>query len=749
MAYEDLTAFDEVNGDQLTVTSTTATAVDVADAAILSDNYGAGYFGATFEHHIRVTIGSDTFQGMDYPANVWVVANSVDGMESWGSETLELQAWQNDDDAYLKIIERDGDTSDTSIALSVDTVYYLKIVRTSSTALEVRIYSNEAMTTHVDTISVTIATTTYQYLCVFSAADWGGDPFLWSGVVSHVDIAPSGGTAHAASGAVAAVSSVTGVAEVAFSASGAVQATSSVTGTARVAYAVSGAVAAVSSVTGTASIGEDLAASGAVTAVSSVTGTATVAFAAAGAVAAVSSVTGAAGVAMPASGTVAGVSSVTGAAGLAFAVSGAVSAVSSVTGAAGVAFAAAGDVAGVSSVTGAATMAYAAAGAVAGVSSVSGRATNRLALDCADNGDGFCTLSFPSAGSDVVWLIADAVLLIETASGEALVESGLDARKDLSAIRYYSGLTGADLDELLPSITGDDVALSWNDVSADLQILSRKPAGGDYIELDRPSGTSYADADLADDTWTYRLDAYDEVGNVAASNEEEAVVNVGPAPPTGLSLAHDNGTKETTLTWTASVSADAAGYNLYTSALNGAVRLTGTPTDCGDVEVKVVDNTGVTGRLEWLLRTYNASGIEEAGIDAMVHIDLVNGERTLRPNTPTISSATAISAGQAEVQVAYTGEGAAGTATTVRIYADDGAGGAVDYVTPVCTIILGETSEPQARTGLTAGLDGQKTYALVARARTSAGTEDTNTTETEVTTDSLAPTTPTLAAVVS
>ena len=371
------------------------------------------------------------------------------------------------------------------------------------------------------------------------------------------------------------------------------------------------------------------------------------------------------------------------------------------------------------------------------------RALLRLVLDCARVVAASRILTFPSGGEEA-WLVADAELVRATTDGAGTVAADLLARRDLSAIVPVGDLTIADVQEMwLDALALNHAELTWGEVATTSRILLRKDGAGSFAEIAQPSyyDLSYTDGPLADDAYDWRLDTYDDAGNVGESNVFEATVAVGPAPPSALSLSHNDGSGLTTLSWTAS--ADATGYNLYTSTVDGPVRLTGTPTDLGNVVTTDVDNSSTTGEMTYLIRAYNAT-VEEANIEQMVKIDLTGGVQILTPNSPSIVSGVAIAGGQVRVVASYVGEGADGVAATIRVYSNDGAGGAVSYVTPVATGTLRATAAYQVATLDTAGLDGQKTYKLVARARTAVGVEDTNTVEIEVLTDSVLPTPATL-----
>jgi len=201
-----------------------------------------------------------------------------------------------------------------------------------------------------------------------------------------------------------------------------------------------------------------------------------------------------------------------------------------------------------------------------------------------------------------------------------------------------------------------------------------------------------------------------------------------------------------TLTWTASGSADVDHYAIYRGDWGVPVELSAAVHDTDAASPWEDDVTGLTGRYVYLVRAVDSAGNEEANLSQMVVVDLLNGAQMLRPNSPIIAGAEAIAAGQVRIHAIYDRHGETGVATSIRMYSNDGAGGAMDWDTPVGTVSL-----PSGQVFFfvdvdSAGLDGAKTYLVGVRARTDAGIEDANTNTESVLTDALAPDAPVLTA---
>ena len=286
----------------------------------------------------------------------------------------------------------------------------------------------------------------------------------------------------------------------------------------------------------------------------------------------------------------------------------------------------------------------------------------------------------------------------------------------------------------------DRVRVSWDEASdADEYELYRSTTSGDYDDplVRRDAGQDsygYVDGPLEDDTYYYRLLTRDEAGN-ERTEEISVTISSAPEPPTDLSVSVSSGTLE--LTWSTSPSGDVDHYAVY-RALDGPIEPWKGPHATPSGSPWSEDVSSVSGRLLYLVRAVDADGNEEAGVEQMVAVDLDAGSELQRPNQPDILRAVPVSGGEAEVEAGYVREGEDGKAVELRLYANDGAGGAVDYGTILDTVSLNDTTG-QSVTLTSSGLSGGNTYKLAVRAATSDGTEDRNTDTVEVTTDATAP----------
>ena len=294
----------------------------------------------------------------------------------------------------------------------------------------------------------------------------------------------------------------------------------------------------------------------------------------------------------------------------------------------------------------------------------------------------------------------------------------------------------------------DRALVEWDEVTgtpADY-IMDRRVQGASYPSTPLAGlaagqdSYQFDDGPLNDAVYEWRVKAQDAAGNVAASTDTAGTVSSAPLPPSNLAATITAGTLE--LTWTASGSADIDHYAIYRSDNTGKVQIDAAAHDTEATTTWSEDVSALTGRYAYLVRAVDADGNEEANFSQMVALNLTTGTQILRPNSPSILDARAVADGEVTVMALYLRSGEAGVATTVRLFADDGAGGGVDWDTPVATATLTTNATAQAVELTSSGLTGGLTYELGCRARTAATVEDENTDTTEVLTDATAPGTP-------
>jgi hypothetical protein len=295
----------------------------------------------------------------------------------------------------------------------------------------------------------------------------------------------------------------------------------------------------------------------------------------------------------------------------------------------------------------------------------------------------------------------------------------------------------------------DCVDHEWTAVSGLYKVeLYRSTTSGVYndppIETFDPSeDREYRDGPVDSDTYYYKLTVEDEPGNSADSNETDVTIAAPPGPPTSVGVSHNDGTGATTVSWTKD--AGATGYYLYSGTTS--VDLEQTPTDLGDVASTVIDNSGQTGQKTYLVTSYSANG-ESRALSAMVTLWLDSGAEVTRPNQPYIVQARAAAGGEIEVLAEYVDTDEAASPATIKMYVNDGAGGAMDWGTPVASVNLDGYLTQERKTLTSTGLTGGLTYLVGIRAVTSGDIHDGNTTTESVTTDDTAPSAPTLTSTV-
>ena len=177
MATENFTTFDTTAdpNSRFTITSSKIESRGLTDGedAWWADDKGASHFGATFTHYFTVTLKSTTSNWIRIGA--WAVSNVVDDCEFWA---------QNDSEAVgVYLIERtnkiqfedyESDSSD-SYTYSGSGPWYCSANRTSETAAELRIYSDAARTTLLDTLLVPVTSgRRFQYVFAAHSNNNGG-----------------------------------------------------------------------------------------------------------------------------------------------------------------------------------------------------------------------------------------------------------------------------------------------------------------------------------------------------------------------------------------------------------------------------------------------------------------------------------------------------------------------------------------------------------------------------------------------
>ena len=162
MAYEDFTQYVEVDEDgDITVTATKCSVSTMRRDALsyVRADKGVDHFG-DFEHLVTV-YGSGA--NAEAACGFWMLSNGANTLQEGYVGNVGIAILLYKTTTYqLTAYDFSNDNSDY-YDISIDTAYYLTIER-SGTALTVKIYSDAARTTLLDTLSITCATTQYRYI---------------------------------------------------------------------------------------------------------------------------------------------------------------------------------------------------------------------------------------------------------------------------------------------------------------------------------------------------------------------------------------------------------------------------------------------------------------------------------------------------------------------------------------------------------------------------------------------------------
>ena len=304
---------------------------------------------------------------------------------------------------------------------------------------------------------------------------------------------------------------------------------------------------------------------------------------------------------------------------------------------------------------------------------------------------------------------------------------------------------------LLSSIPGDKVRLSWDQPSAgsptEYRVYWDSGTGtidyDDALAIVKDTGAasySWTSGHLTDGTYKFAVRARNE-----STNEETNItylsltVSSVPEPATGLAYSFNDGTHELTLSWTASVSSDVAGYRIYSNGGSGAIDYT-TPIDSTTGTSWTYDMTGLTGHYKFGIRAYDASALEELNMDVWQSIVVDSGDLAMPPNAPSGLAGIAIADAKVRLSWRYNRtipQDQLGTCSEFRVYYDN-ATGTMDYVTAIGTVSL----DGRFITFDTASLTGGLTYKFGVRSATADGVEENNTVTVSVEADSTPPSAP-------
>ncbi len=182
--YENFSTFTEsdTNGYWTqTTTRNTATNLPRSDDSYIWKDYGAGHF-VNFTHKLNTMETAMNWATANPVAAIWVLCNTKGSIADVDSSAIEVAWVYNTLLLYNKIT-----VIDTSVALSLNTMYYLNIQR-SGTTMTVSIFSDSARTTSVDVITGTVSATDTRYLEVGASRDTTGATNLMSCYCEYLDL---------------------------------------------------------------------------------------------------------------------------------------------------------------------------------------------------------------------------------------------------------------------------------------------------------------------------------------------------------------------------------------------------------------------------------------------------------------------------------------------------------------------------------------------------------------------------------
>jgi len=774
MAYEDLSAYTET--DPYGHISKTASRVTVTDMGTYGDSRvskdeGADFFGATFKHDF-------TFSYIDYYSDIgdavkgtsWAVSNTLDDTYGWDSannQALHAMIWGNAlPGPALFVRNEESGASDYFNYGNYHTLYYTA-ERTSETAFELRIYSDAARTTLLDTLTLAI-TTGRRYRYVFAANSYNsGDEdnkisFYTENLDLNLGAAPQTLTVTGIAGA-EALGTPSLTLKIAPSGIASAEAFGQPTLTLRI--APSGI--ATTEALGTPSLTMKISPSGIASEQAVGEPALTLRLAPAG---------------------IAG-GEAFGSAQFNFTISPPGIASEQAVGTP--------DASGKQTIVGVGIASAEALGtpaltlkiAPSGIASAAAFGTAKFTTRLAPSG----IASGQAVGSPDLTGTLTVVVATGIASAEALGEPQIlhvwpvsidipelngtrrrltwgtedEVRVMLDGILYQRASGGyCDIDEskivrqyievaeeerLSPITPLDRAALAWSATGISYEVW-RRLDGGEWVQLAETSALSFIDGPLEDVAADYEIIALDDKGNESlASSVASVAVSSAPEPPTGLDFSWDAETLTLTLSWTASTSADIATYRVRSNGGAGPILLTSAPVQDSAALTYLQVFVAETGLWLFSVHAVDTSGQEEANVSQVVGLSFEAGAPAALPAWPLRVKAEAIAGGKVRVSwwyrpdQEYLGPGAAFEA---RIYYDN-ATGTVDYATPLDTLAMGAPEDPDVWEWTSDALVDDQEYLFVVRIATAAhpgGVETQNTDEHAATPDSSVPDAPVLTA---
>ncbi len=153
-------------------------------------DYGQHYFDLQFKHELNFSISSTATD--DYCC-IWAVSNVIKNIrdqEVANDPCIFLLSKSNGNSPTLALEADAYSSSDNEITLSPNTKYFLRI-RRNNAVVTLSVYSNEARTTLVDSVYITLTNwNNYRYLYGMSSYNTGAAGKDWNGTISKLDLRP-------------------------------------------------------------------------------------------------------------------------------------------------------------------------------------------------------------------------------------------------------------------------------------------------------------------------------------------------------------------------------------------------------------------------------------------------------------------------------------------------------------------------------------------------------------------------------
>lgn len=190
---QDFTTYTETDTPaRLTVAASTITiaTLDDDEDVFCYKDFTASYFASDYEHTFKFMATAQTGSEICY---LWGLSDSVAlciGKQITANTDLHTLSWEN---GAFVLTERNAavSTTDTSAAASLNTYYYIRVVRDEAVGtfgtLYAYIYTDEQYTTLFDTLTVTLTESKdFRYVIVASGKGDGGGSTAFSGTIANM-----------------------------------------------------------------------------------------------------------------------------------------------------------------------------------------------------------------------------------------------------------------------------------------------------------------------------------------------------------------------------------------------------------------------------------------------------------------------------------------------------------------------------------------------------------------------------------